>query len=143
MTRTIVTSVVFIFLLSCSVKVETGDAEKLKIDKTCDAIMQAFKDENVDAAMGLLKKNSIIGNDAVDTLHATIIKQGPWFSRWGKPISYMLGEEKKIGDFFAKRYYVLRYEQYFNVFILSVYKTNGGWRITQITYNDDLIDHIL
>ena len=61
MIRIIVTSIVFLLLAGCTLKVGKGDpeikdAEKEKIEQQCDAIMQAFRDDSVDEAMAMLKK---------------------------------------------------------------------------------------
>ena len=147
MIRIIVTSILFLLLAGCTVKVGKGDpeikdAEKEKIEQQCDAIMQAFRDDSVDEAMAMLKKNSVISEEMVDTLHAQIVNQRPMFLSYGKPISFDFVQERKIKDYVSRRYYVIRYEKTYLPFAFTVFKTAYGWKITHFRYSSDLAEYI-
>ncbi|MGO8055899.1 hypothetical protein, partial [Rhizobium leguminosarum] len=81
----------------------------------------------------------IINPDTIDNLELTIDKQmNDLAGANGKILSYEFITERKIKDFIAKRFYILKFEKYFLKFDFSLYKTSSGWTITSFNYNSEL-----
>jgi len=59
---------------------------------------------------------------------------------YGKILSYEFVAERKVKDFIAKRFYVLKFVKYYLKFDFTLYNNGKGWTITSFTYNEDLIE---
>ncbi|HEU4860999.1 MAG TPA: hypothetical protein VFT15_14230 [Chitinophagaceae bacterium] len=136
---------IYALLFSCFTLVSSGqtkpDKDKEKINAICDKLMQNFRDGKIPEALQLLKQNSTIDHSAVDSLQETMISQmNAILPSYGRILSYEFIREKKIKDFLAKRFYMLKLEKYFLKFDFTIYKSSTGWTITNFTYNEDLIE---
>lgn len=128
-----------LLLVSCELNNQNSEKDKQRIDKVCDQFMQSFVESKSYEAMQLLKRNSIIPPDSIDSLQITISEQYKRiFPSFGKIISYQFITERNIKDFIAKRYYILKFEKYYIKFDFTLYKTVLGWAITNFNYNQDL-----
>jgi hypothetical protein len=146
MTRLLLTSVICVFLFGCKVSVETDkkkeDPSKQNINRICDAIMQAFRDENIDQVAAMMKNNSVLAGSVIDTLHAQMLDQVSLFNTYGKELSYELVQERTINEFAARRFYVLHFEKIFITYAFTVYKSAAGWKITHFKYDYDLSEYL-
>jgi len=133
--------VALFFILSCKSQTNTTDNEKEKINEVCNQIMFDFKTQKATHAMNLLKANSrLIGDSSIDNLEKQIqqqIKEGV-FKQYGECLSYDFVAEKRINNFAAKRYYVLRYKLFFLKFVFSLYNTDPNWTIIGFKYDEDV-----
>lgn len=128
------------FLFSCKSQPNPTNKNKEKIDEVCNQIMRDFKKQDIGHAMNLLKANSrLIGDSNINNLEKQIHQQiaDGVFSQYGECLSYEFVAEKKINNFAAKRYYVLRYKFFFLKFAFSLYDTEPKWTITGFKYDQD------
>ncbi|MEO6733854.1 MAG: hypothetical protein ABIN01_21700 [Ferruginibacter sp.] len=128
------------FIFSCKSQPNTANKNKEKIDEVCNQIMQDFKKQNIADAMNLLKANSrLIGDSNINNLGKQIQQQitDGVFRQYGECLSYEFVMEKRINNFAAKRYYVLRYKLFFLKFAFSLYDTDPKWTITGFKYDQD------
>ena len=77
----------------------------------------------------------------LDTLGMTIenqfFEQSPGY---GKITGYKFIKEYTASDILARRIYILMFERYYLRFSFTVYKTAGRWMVTNLDYNDSLIE---
>ena len=102
--------------------------------------MSDFKSQKISNAMKLLKANSVlIGDSSIDNLEMEIKKQveDGIFKQYGECLSYEFVTETKVGDFAAKRYYVLRFKLFYLNFIFNLYRTGPNWTIVGFKYGED------
>jgi hypothetical protein len=118
------------------------DKDKERINTVCDKFMQNFRDDKIPEALKILKENSeVIANSAINNLQETITDQmNTMLSCCGKILSYDFILERKIKDYLAKRFYILKLEKYYMKFDFTLYKSSTGWTITNFNYNQDLIE---
>jgi hypothetical protein len=77
----------------------------------------------------------------IDTLEVTIKNQlDQVLPAYGKMISSEFIVERNVKDFISQRLYILRFEKYYLQFQFTLYKTNGGWKITSFNYKEDLLE---
>jgi hypothetical protein len=115
--------------------------DKGRIDNVCDKFMQAFSKGRYKEAIDLLRHNSVLEPEKIDTLQATIERQSiNAFPAYGKMVSSEFIVERKVKDFITKRFYVLKCEKYPVKFDFTLYKGSNGWTITSFSYNDELIE---
>ncbi len=120
-------------------KTQPIDKDKERIDKVCETFMKFFADGRVADAMQMLKQNSIINPSSIDTLQVAIESQMEnYFPVYGNMLSAEFITERKIKNFAAKRYYVLRFDKYYLKFEFALYKTMNGWSVTNFKYDEDL-----
>ncbi len=128
-------------LVSCGQKKISVDEDKERIDKVCDAFMQTFANGKIHDALQLLKQNTVMTPAAIDTLQVTIANQfNNIFPSYGKMGSSEFVMERKIKDFLAKRFYILKFEKYYLKFDFTLYNNGKGWTITSFNYNEELIE---
>jgi hypothetical protein len=137
MCRIILLTLLPVFFAACTEK-QSMEPDKVRIVNLCESFMQNFRDTKLLAAMDILKNNSIISSESIESLYNQIISQEGIFRRYGNALSHDFIEEKRVTDFLAKRYYVLRFENYYSIFQFTIYKTNKGWRITHFKFDDEL-----
>jgi hypothetical protein len=131
--------IILLTLLSCGQTKPPNDHNKERIDAICDKFMQTFRAGNLSDAMQLLKDNSIIANSTIDTLQATINEQMKTIlSSYGKIRSYEFVAEHKIKNTIAKRFYILKLDQYYLKFVFILYNNGADWTITSFNYNEEL-----
>lgn len=122
-------------------KTPTVDKDKERINKVCDSFMQYFIKGKISEAIQLVKNNSVIDEDKLDTLQVTIQQQLEYISpSYGKAIGYELVTEKKIRDILCKRFYILSFENYYLKFEFMLYKRAKVWTITTFSFNEDVDD---
>jgi len=137
----LICTIVFISLALFSFGQARPDKDKERINSVCDKFMQNFHYGKITDAIQLLKQNSIMTHSDLDTLEATITNQiTNILSMYGRILSYEFIKEKKIKDFIARRFYILKLEKYYLKFDFTLYNNGSAWRITYFRYNDDLIE---
>jgi hypothetical protein len=140
MTKTLTAFFLSLLLVSCGQNKQDVDKDKDRIDKVCDQFMQTFADGKIQEALHLLKQNTVISPATIDTLQVTITDQADKiFPAYGRVLSYEFVAERKIKDFIAKRFYILKFEKYYIKFDFTLYNNGKGWTITGFNYNEDLI----
>ena len=118
------------------------DKDKERINAVCEKFMQNFQEEKIADAMQLLKENSVMAYSTIDTLQSTITDQLGTiiFPNYGRILSHQFITERKVKNFIAKRFYVLRLEKYFLKFAFTLYNNGKGWTITNFNYDEDLVE---
>ena len=118
------------------------DEDKERINSVCDKFIQNFRNDKIPEALKILKENSeVISDSVINGLQETITDQmNMMFSCCGKILSYDFIRERKIKDYLAKRFYILKLEKYYMKFDFTLYKSSTGWTITDFNYNQDLIE---
>lgn len=130
---------VFLFVFSYGQKMQVSDNDKVRINKVCDSFMQLFLKEKISESMDLLKKNSVMDSEAIDTLEVTILSQMEvLLLGYGKMIAFDFVTEKRIKEFLSKRFYVVRFEKYYLKFEFTLYKGAKGWTITNFKYDENI-----
>jgi hypothetical protein len=136
-------SIVFLsmILVACGQKTQSHDKDKERIDKVCDTFMNLFAEGKTSEALQLLKQNTVMTTSSIDTLKVTIANQmNDYFSAYGKMLSADFVIERKIKDYIAKRFYILKFDKYYLKFDFTLYKGSAGWTITTFNYNEELIE---
>jgi len=135
-----------IFFLSLTLtasaqKNQSFDRDKERVDKVCDTFMTLFTQRKIHDAMQLLKENTVMEPASIDKLQGTVDNQMEnYFPAFGKMLSYEFIIERKIKDFIAKRFYMLKFEKYYLKFGFTLYKVSTGWTITNFKYDEDIIE---
>ncbi len=128
-------------LVSCGKKLHTVDKDKERIDSVCNKFMQLFASGKTSEALQLLKKNSVMEPSSIDTLQVKIAHHlNDVFPAYGKMLSSEFIIERKIKNFIAKRFYILKFDKYYLKFEFTLYRNGSGWTITSFSYNDELIE---
>ena len=141
MTRLLTAIFLSLTLVSCGQNKQATDKDKERIDNVCDKFMQTFADGKISDALQLLKQNSVMSPSTIDTLQVTINNQvNTMFPAYGKMLSYEFITERKVKDFIAKRFYILKFDKYYLKFDFTLYNNGNGWTIISFTYNEDLIE---
>jgi hypothetical protein len=133
--------IAFICFSACGQTAKSVDPDKVKLNNVCDKFMKEFQEGKTSDALQLLKRNSVMAVSAIDTLEVTIKNQlDQVLPAYGKMISSEFIVERNIKDFISQRLYILRFEKYYLQFQFTLYKTNGGWKITSFNYKEDLLE---
>lgn len=141
MAKFLTTVFLSIALVACGQGEQNSDKDKERIDQVCDRFMQSFAAGKIQDALQMLKQNSVIYPATIDTLQVTINNQvKTLFTAYGKVLSSEFIAERKIKNFVAKRFYILKFEKYYLKFDFTLYDSGKGWTITNFTYNEDLIE---
>jgi hypothetical protein len=141
MTKLLTAFFLSLALVSCGQKKQNTDKDKERIDKVCDQFMQTFADGKIQEALQLFKQNTVMSPATIDTLQVSINDQfDKIFSAYGKMLSYEFVTERKIKDFIAKRFFILKFDKYYLKFDFTLYNNGKGWTITSFNYNEDLIE---
>jgi hypothetical protein len=106
----------------------------------CDKIMQNFCDRKYPEAIQILRLNTIISSSDLDSLQVKTINQMNSYPAYGKALSYDFVIERSIKDYIARRFYVLKFENYYLKFDFTLYKSSTGWTITGFNYNEELLE---
>lgn len=132
-----------ISIASAAQKSPSIDKDKDRINKVCDSFMQLFVENKISDAIQLIKSNSVIEKDKLDTLQVAIQQQLEYIlTSYGKVIGYELVAEKKIKDVLCKRFYILSFKNYYLKFEFMLYKREKVWTITNFKFNDE-VDNLL
>ncbi len=114
------------------------DRNKEKINLACDNFMKLFVEGKIDDAIELLKQNTVMTPGSLDTLKLTITEQiENVFPQFGKILSFEFIKERKVKDFIAKRFYVIKFTKFFLKVDFMLYNFGSGWTITAFRYNED------
>ena len=141
MTKLLTVSVLLFILVSCGQKTQLADSDEQRLDKVCDTFMQDFSKGQFKDAVQLLKQNSVLEPEKLDTLQVTIENQAQnVFPAYGKMLSSEFITEHKVKDFIEKRFYILKFEKYPLKVDFTLYKSSNGWTITSFNYNEDLME---
>src|SRR5450432_2101367 len=116
-------------LVFCAQTKKSKDKER--IDNVCDKFMQSFANGKIDEAIQLLKQNTVMKPASIDSLQVTITTQmATIFPEFGKMLSSEFIKEKKIKDFIAKRFYILKFSKFFLKVDFTLYNSSSGWTVT-------------
>lgn len=141
MTKFLIAIFLSFSLISCGQNKKVIDIDKQRIDRVCDSFMQKFVSGKVIYALELLKQNTVMTPSTIDTLQVTITEHMTnLFPAYGKMLSSDFIIEKKIKDFIAKRFYIIKFENYYLKFDFTLYKTTNGWTVTNFKYDEDLVE---
>jgi hypothetical protein len=141
MTKFLTVAFLSLTLISCGQKTQPVDKDKQRLDKVCDTFMQTFTKGQFKEAIALLKQNSVLEPEKLDSLLVTIQNHSTnGFPAYGKMISVEFVTERMIKDFIEKRFYILKFDKYPIKFDFTLYKGSNGWTITSFNYNEDLIE---
>ncbi|MEO1653067.1 MAG: hypothetical protein AAFU64_05950, partial [Bacteroidota bacterium] len=58
--------------------------------------------------------------------------------RFGKIIGSDFIKEQKVGDYLLRRVYVLRFERHMLPFYIRYYRSQEGWLLSGVTWNDQI-----
>jgi hypothetical protein len=129
----------FIFLKASSQT--KNNSEKIRINSACDQIMTAFKEQDFDKVIGLLKQNSVIDPTSIDSLKPIIVNVMSENTRdYGKFLGMEYILEKSAGQVASKRYYAIKFERYFLKCQFSLYNNSKRWMITGFSFNEEFAD---
>ncbi|WP_153798712.1 hypothetical protein [Foetidibacter luteolus] len=141
MTKLFTVTFLSLILIACGHKTQLIDKDKKQLDKVCDTFMEFFTKAKTHDAFLLLRKNTVVDLNTIDTLQLTVDNQmKSTFPAFGKMLSYEFITERKIKDFIVKRFYILRFERYYLKFDFTLYKAKGGWTITHFKYEEELFE---
>ncbi len=141
MTNFLTVAFLLLTLTSCGQKNQTVDKDKQRLDKVCDTFMKLFSEGKTHEALQLLKQNTVMTPSSIDTLQVTIDNQmDNYFPAYGKMLSYEFITERKIKDFIAKRFYILKFDKYYLKFDFTLYKASSGWTVTNFKYDEELVE---
>ena len=141
MTKFLTVAFLSLTLISCGQKTQPVDKDKQRLDKVCDTFMQTFSKAQFKEAIDLLKQNSVLEPEKLDSLLVTIENHSTnVFPIYGKMISSEFITEKMIKDFIEKRFYILKFDKYPIKFDFTLYRGSNGWAITSLNYNEELIE---
>jgi len=133
--------ILVLIFVSCGQKKQATDNDEERLDKVCDTFMQYFSKGQYKDAIQLLKQNSVLEPEKIDTLEVTIENQAQnIFPAYGKILSAEFITDRKVKDFIEKRFYILKFEKYPLKVDFTLYKSSNGWTITSFNYNEDLME---
>ena len=140
MKKIFISTVITLTLLSCEQK-KAVDNDLKRLDKVCDTFMESFSKGQFKEGVEILKQNSVLEPEKLDTLLVTIENQSHnVFPAYGKMLSAEFVTERKIKDLIVKRFYILKFDKYPIKFDFTLYKGLKGWTITSLNYNEELIE---
>lgn len=141
MTKFLTLTFLSLILISCEQKKQAEDKDLERLDKACDTFMQVFSKGQFKEAVEILRQNSVLEREKLDTLLVTIENQSHnIFPAYGQMLSAEFISERKIKGFIAKRFYILKFDKYPIKVDFTLYKGTRGWTITSFNYNEDLIE---
>ncbi len=128
-------------IISCEQKKQLIGKGEEQIDSVCDSVMQKFTEQHFPEAFDLLRKNSVLSPASIDTLLAATTRYTiSAFPAYGKIRSYDFISEHRIKDIITKRFYILKFDNYYLKFDFTLYNNGNKWTITSFAYNEDLIE---
>src|SRR4051794_10657667 len=130
-----------LIFISCGQTKQITDKDEERLDKVCDTFMQYFSKGQFKEALQLLKQNSVLESEKIDTLQVTIENQAQnIFPAYGKMLSAEFMTDRKVKDFIEKRFYIVKFEKYPLKVDFTLYKSSNSWTITSFNYNEDLME---
>jgi hypothetical protein len=141
MTKLLTAISLLLTIVSCGQKKQSIDKDLERINVVCDKFMETFASGKTVEAIQLLKQNTVMSSASVDTLQATIADHmNNVFPAYGKMLSPEFITERKIKDFIAKRFYILKFDKYYLHFDFTLYKSSSGWTVTGLKYDEELLE---
>ena|SRR5436190_18542571 len=141
MIKFLITVFLSLVLAACGDKKQMLDKDKERIDKVCDTFMLSFSKGQFKDALELLRQSSVLEAEKIDSLLVTVENHfRNVFPAYGRMLSAEFITERKIKDFIAKRFYILKFEKYPIKFDFTLYRSVKGWTITSVEYNEELLD---
>ena len=117
----------------------SGAPDRKSISDSCDKVMKLIQSGSYAEGMMIVKRNSIMKEDALHDLATKMDEQLQVVSSvYGKVIGVSFVKDKNISDVLFKRLYLLRLERYYLKFGFIVYRGSNGWVMTGIIYNEDI-----
>lgn len=141
MTKLLTALFLLFTIVSCGQKKQSIDKDLERLNVVCDKFMETFASGKTVEAIQLLKQNTVMSPASLDTMQATIMNQmNKIFPAYGNILSPEFIAERKIKDFIAKRFYILKFEKYYLKFDFTLYKSGSGWTVTNFKYNEELVE---
>jgi hypothetical protein len=141
MTKLLTTIFLLSTIVGCGQKKQSIDKDLERINVVCDKFMETFAIGKTVEAIELLKQNTVMTPASLDTIQATIIYQmNNLFPAYGRMLSPEFITERKIKDFIAKRFYILKFDKYYLKFDFTLYKSGSGWTVTNFKYDEELVE---
>jgi hypothetical protein len=141
MTRLICAMIFSLAIISCGQEKPQIDNGKAQINNACDSVMKTFAKGNFSNAFDILKQNTVMSPSTIDTLNVTTATyEQNIFPAYGKIRSYEFVSEHKIKNIVAKRFYLLKFDNYYLKFEFTLYNNGDRWTITNFAYNEELIE---
>ena len=138
MTKLMTATFILLTLVSCGQQKLEQDKSKERINNVCDNFMKAFVEGKTEDALELLKQNTVMKPSAIDSLKVTISEQKEnIFPQFGKILSSEFIIERKVKDFIAKRFYIIKFSKFFLKVDFTLYNSSNGWTITSFQYNEE------
>ena len=138
MTKLMTATFILLTLVSCGQQKLEQDKSKERIKNVCDNFMKAFVEGKTEDALELLKQNTVMKPSAIDSLKVTISEQKEnIFPQFGKILSSEFIIERKVKDFIAKRFYIIKFSKFFLKVDFTLYNSGNGWTITSFQYNEE------
>lgn len=138
MTKLMTATFILLTLVSCGQQKLEQDKSKERINNVCDNFMKAFVEGKTEDALELLKQNTVMKPSAIDSLKVTISEQKEnIFPQFGKILSSEFIIERKVKDFIAKRFYIIKFSKFFLKVDFTLYNSGNGWTITSFQYNEE------
>lgn len=138
MTKLLTAFFLCLTLVSCGQTKQNLDKDKNRIDNVCDNFMKQFVAGKTVEALDLLKQNTVMQPSSIDTLKVTIAEQiKNVFPQFGTMISSEFIKERKVKDFIAKRFYIIKFTNFFLKVDFTLYRSANGWTITSFHYNEE------
>jgi len=131
-----------VFIVACSdAKTEKRSSDRDKIDSDCDKVVQLIAQGDSQKAMQHLKSISVMSPSDLDSLAITINSQmASLLPSYGRLTGYEFVKEFSAKDILVRRNYLLKFERYYLRCSFTIYKTVGGWKVTNFDYDDSLIE---
>lgn len=138
MTKLFFTAFSLLIIISYGISQPKTDKNKERINTVCGDFMKLFVDGKMEEALELLKQNTVMTAGSIDTLKVTIADQMEnIFPQFGKMLSSEFIKEKKVKNFIAKRFYLIRLSRFFLKVDFTLYNIGTNWTITAFHYNED------
>lgn len=141
MAKLIWISVLALTMIGCGQNKTQVDKSKEKIDNVCDSVMKTFTKGNFSGAFDILQENTVMSPSSIDTLKVRTAEYAKiTFPAYGKIRSFEFILERKIKNVITKRFYILKFDDYYLKFDFTLYNNGDKWTITSFAYDEDLIE---
>ncbi|WP_207492504.1 hypothetical protein [Aridibaculum aurantiacum] len=141
MTKTIYAFLLSLTIIACGENKQQADKGKERIDNVCDSVMQTFTNGGYSEAFDILKQNTVMSLSAIDTLKVTTANYAAnAFPAYGKIRGYEFVLERKVKNTVAKRFYLLKFDNYYLKFEFTLYNNGDRWTVTTFAYDENLIE---
>jgi hypothetical protein len=125
--------IALIFLFSCLDAFSASQTDS--IVSQSDTFFKTLKEEKIDEAIDNLFKDTAMGKQT-DKLNYLKSQIKSTYDIYGKPTGYSFISSQPFGDSIYKVYYSLNFKVVPLIWTLFFYKTDSGWKISNIDFND-------